>query len=165
MEILSGLLDAEGDAVKLRPTSQTTGTQPRAPSSMILSDEAVRKPLFRPASWFVLLLPVAVRSESAGGIELAETTQEAQRVFANVGEVLAIGPAVYSGRTNSGIDMSQLPRPRTGELWAYPQHSGQRFYLRERFSNGVRAYQLLLKDSELLGYCTPEDFNRVIVWV
>lgn len=163
MEVnVGGLLDAEGEEFAPRPT---TGGQPQAPwSQMILSDDAVRVPLFDPSTWFVLLLPVAVKSE-LGSIALADTTQEAQRVFANFGEVLAIGPAVYSGTTNSGVDLSKLPKPQVGQLYAYPQHAGQRYYLRERFSNGVKAYQLLLKDSELIGKLRPEQAERIVVWV
>jgi co-chaperonin GroES (HSP10) len=133
---------------------------------LILSDSAVRVPLFDPvATWYVLLLPVAVMAETAGGIVLADTTQQAQRVFANVGEVLGLGAAVYQGKTNSGIDMKTMEKPKVGELWAYPQHSGQRFNLRERFASGVTAYQVAVKDSELLGRISPEQFKRLIVWV
>ena len=162
MKIAQGLLDEDGAEFQPRPA---TGGQPQeTSSSLILSDAAVRKPLFDPASWFVLLLPLPAK-DKVGTILTAETTQEAQRVFANVGEVLAVGPAVYSGKTNSGIDMSLLPRPQSGQLWAYPQHAGQRYYVRERFSNGVKAYQLLLKDSELLGLVRPEQYERIVVWV
>lgn len=160
MQVLThGLLDAEG--VELE---RMTGSQPRETFStnLVLSDEAVRVPVMEPASWFVLLLPIQPLKESAGGIELAETTQEAQRVFNHVGEILAVGPAVYMGETNSGIDMKKLPMPKVGEFWGFPQHSGQRYYLRERYSNGQKAYQLVLKDGELLGRVT--DPKRIVVW-
>lgn len=143
----------------------TTGATPPEKSwtSLRLSDEAVQQPVIEPASWFVLLLPVQPIKDTDGGIELAETTQEAQRVFNHVGKVLAVGPAVYGGTTNSGIDMRRLPKPQVGEFWAYPQHSGQRYYLRERYSNGQKAYQVVMKDGELLG--RVPDPKRVVVWL
>jgi hypothetical protein len=160
MELISGLLDEDG--VEL---PQTTGATPREnfSTNLVLSDAAVEVPVLEPASWFVLLLPVQPTKETEGGIELAETTQEAQRVFNHVGRVLAVGPAVYGGKTNSGIDMKGLPRPEVGEFWAYPQHSGQRYYLRERYTNGQKAYQVVMKDGELLG--RVPDPKRIVVWV
>jgi hypothetical protein len=111
----------------------------------------------------VLLLPIQPIKETVGGIELTGNTEEAQRVFNCVGEVLAVGPAVYTGRTNSGIDMNTLPKPAVGEHWAYPQHSGQKYYLRERYTNGQKAYQIVMKDGELLG--RVPDPKRNVVWI
>jgi len=157
MESKRGLLVVDDEALGL-----TIGTTPPA-SSLTLSDAKVRIPVIEPASWFVLMLPVQPIKETQGGIELADTTQEAQRVFNHVGEVLAVGPAVYGGTTNSGIDMKALAKPAVGEFWAFPQHSGQKYYLRERYTNGQKAYQLILKDHELLGRVT--DPSRIVVWL
>jgi hypothetical protein len=159
MQIKRGLLLETDEAL-----TPATGVQPLETwTNLVLSDERVRVPFLEPASWFVLLLPVQPIKETEGSIELADSTQEAQRVFNCVGEVLAVGPAVYRGTTNSGIDMRQLPKQNVGEFWAYPQHSGQRYYLRERYTNGQKAYQLVLKDGELLG--RVPDPKRNVVWI
>jgi len=123
----------------------------------------VETPVVEPGTWYVTLLCYKPNEETRGGLAFASSTIEAQNVFQSVGKVLYVGPLAFKGRTNSGLDMSTGRVPKVGEYWAYPRHAGQPYPLRAKWPTGAKAIQLVLKDTELLGYVP--DPAAIVTWV
>lgn len=123
----------------------------------------VETPVVEPGTWYVTLLCYRPKTESKGGIAFADSTQEAQNVFQSIGKVIYVGPLAYKGTTNSGLSMADGRVPKVGEYWAYPRHAGQPYPLRARYEGGIKAIQLVLKDTELLGFVPDPDAIRT--WV
>src|SRR5438105_2606945 len=123
----------------------------------------VETPVVEPGTWYVTLLCYRPKTVSRGGLALADSTVEAQNVFQSVGKVLYVGPLAFTGKTNSGIDMAAGRVPKVGEYWAYPRHAGQPYPLRAKYDGGLKAIQLVLKDTELLGFVPDPD--AIVTWV
>lgn len=117
-----------------------------------LSDESFdleNLPL-RPLNWTLLVQPLEAKKTSAGGIDLS-ATERAQDILATVGELIALGPQAFKGKSTSGCDLSVDP-PVIGDWVAWPKFCGQEFRLRD----GRRL--ISLNDTDLIAVAKrPQD--------
>jgi len=92
---------------------------------------------FTPASWHILIEPLRPRTESDGGIQVVDISQEAEYYQNNVGRVLSAGPECMKGKTTAGNELSnftdkiQTREQLIGEYIVYKPHSGMELTLRE----------------------------------
>ena len=75
------------------PEPETTKTE-FTPES-VQEDESLIEKLPAPTGYRLLILPFSQKSMTKGGIMLAESTLEKERLATNVGFVVAVGPDAY----------------------------------------------------------------------
>lgn len=113
----------------------------------------------QPMFWHVLIEPMRPKQQSKGGLILAEETTRVEEILTTIGRLVAIGPAAFQGKTESGIDLSKdIDRDTLVGRWVmYAKHTGQEIKLR----SGHRL--MLMNDSELLAFVDdPEEFRHWI---
>lgn len=125
---------------------------------------------FIPGLWNIVIEPLAPKKVSAGGIQLANETQEAQEILTAMGQIIAVGPLAFSGKTETGMDTSQcvcdpetqaLRSYRVGDWVAYMRYTGHTMTLARELTKSERPKSLIiLTVSELLGLVKrPRDFQ------
>ncbi len=107
---------------------------------------------FDPGWVNIVVEAVPPRTVSDGGIEVVETSQEAEAIQCTVARVLKCGPAAMEGTTASGIKLSnfhpdiQTPAQLVGKYVVFQLHCGQELTLRKT-GQKIR----VLKVTDLLG--------------
>lgn len=92
---------------------------------------------FEPGLYYIVLEPVTPRTVTDGGIEVVDIAQQAEGFQTTVGRVLKAGPESMSGKTASGIDLSNFlphirkPADLIGKYFIYMRHVGQELVIRE----------------------------------
>lgn len=125
--------------------------------TMKIIDEAgeqytVRLPV--PFGWKLLVRPKQAKKQSAGGIVLAQETTEAEQAMVYVGQVLALGDAAFTAKTQGGVDLGLIRRPRVGDWIVYAPFAGQKMRVR-----GDDSLLILLNDTEVQAIIdSPDDY-------
>lgn len=93
--------------------------------------------------WRILVQPYIPRYR--GAVQVASSVDEAERVIAKVGRIVAQGCFAWKSKTNAGLDLSQAnPLPKVGDYVLYEMYAGQKIMLR----SGQEL--LILNETELL---------------
>ena len=91
---------------------------------------------FTPSLWHIVIGPVPPRTHSEGGIEVIDSSQEAEAYQKTVGQVLKCGPLAFEGKTASGQELRyfapgiQQPNELIGKFVVHQSNVGQIFRLR-----------------------------------
>jgi|TARA_R100000773_G_scaffold25879_1_gene22559 chaperonin GroES len=115
----------------------------------IHSDEELQSKLPQPTGYRMLILPFSRKAKTKGGILLAESTLEKERISTNVGFVVSLGPDAYK-------DESKFPdgawcKPRDWVIFG--RYAGARL----KIEGGELR---LLNDDEILAVIdNPEDIQ------
>lgn len=118
--------------------------------------KAVRLPI--PMGWKVLIRPKQAAKQSAGGIVFANETTEAEQSLVYVGQVLAMGDAAFTAKTQGGISLSHIRKPKAGDWVVYAPFAGQKIRVR-----GDDSLLILMNDTEIQGII--EDPSDYYAWV
>lgn len=103
-----------------------------------------------PVGWRILVKPVEAIQETAGGIQLAQETVQAQEYLRNHGTVLAVGPLAYADSERYG----NRPWCKVGDKVIFGRGAGVEVLLRD--GGTLR----LMNDDEILGVVVDEDQLR-----
>jgi co-chaperonin GroES (HSP10) len=104
----------------------------------------------RPFIWQVVIEPKRPKETSDGGIVIARDAQKIQEVQTTIGVVVALGPLAFTGKSQSGADMSrfsehlQKPKDLIGVAVLYQRYTGLNVHLK----NGRKL--LVLDDTNLM---------------
>jgi co-chaperonin GroES (HSP10) len=105
-----------------------------------------------PLYWRILVMPIAPKQMSVGGIILSAQTQEAESYLANVGRLVAVGDmAWHENRFPPGTR-----KPGVGDWVQWAKHAGQRIEYR-----GVK--MTFLNDDNLLAVSPDPKGLKVYV--
>lgn len=146
---------------ELLPESLPESTAPSPPTHGEL-------PLaLRPVKWFVLVRPHRPRTK-IGSIALTQADQQAQSVFNDVGQILALGGLVGKAITTSGLRFAEDPdQLEVGQWVTYPKHCGSEHALNDVIVDGDGVAQLdvlkTIKETDVLAIVT--DPSRLWVWI
>lgn len=99
-----------------------------------------------PVYWRVLVMPMAAKQKSKGGILLPSETQDAQQHLTYIGQVLAAGGEAFKSQRFA----NEKNLPRVGDWIIYGRYAGQRLEYR-----GVKL--LIVNDDEILGKVRDPD--------
>lgn len=114
--------------------------------------ETIKLPI--PIGWKVLIRPKQAAKQSAGGIVFANETTEAEQSLVYVGQILAMGDAAFTAKTQGGISLSHIRRPKVGDWVVFAPFAGQKMRVR-----GDDSLLILMNDTELQGIVeNPDDF-------
>lgn len=114
--------------------------------------------IMRVWGWRVLVSPLQAPKQSAGGIQFAEQTQEAEYYLTGVGRVVAIGELAFKARTSGGLQLeTDTNNPKVGDIVVYPPQAGIRLQLKDGQTLRV------LNDTDILGPTErPDDFRYYV---
>lgn len=119
---------------------------------------------FEPGLYYIVLEPIKPRTVTEGGIEVVDIAQQAEGHQITIGRVLKAGPESMSGKTASGIDLSNFlphirkPEDLIGKYFIYMRHVGQEMMLR---ATGQRIKVMLVTD--LLGETSDANAWRFYI--
>jgi chaperonin GroES len=106
----------------------------------------------KPFYWRVLVMPMAAREKSAGGIIIAQAAQEAQQHLTYHGKVIAVGSQAFKEPRLGG------DKAGVGDWIVYGRYAGQRL----EYKKGGRCVRLLIvNDDEVLGKVSDPNSLRV----
>lgn len=115
-----------------------------------------------PLNWQIIVEPLKPKTESAGGIVIAQDAQEAEIYHINVGKVVALGPLAMIGKTPSGLDLSiDKDRVKVGAYVQWQRYVGLKIKVQQ--DNSEDRLFLALEASDLVQI--PNDPYRVRFWV
>lgn len=107
-----------------------------------------------PMGWKVLVRPKQAPKQSSGGIVFASETTEAEQSLVYVGQVLALGDAAFTAKTQGGVLLSHIRKPKVGDWVIYAPFAGQKIRVK-----GDDSLLILMNDTELQGIIeNPEDY-------
>jgi hypothetical protein len=92
---------------------------------------------FIPTLWHIVIEPVKPRTHSSGGIEVVDSSQEAEAYQKTVGRVLKCGPLAFDGTTTSGQVLKKFAlgiecgEDLVGKYVVHQSNIGQIYRLRE----------------------------------
>jgi co-chaperonin GroES (HSP10) len=104
----------------------------RRPSSQV---DYNRFPV-RPFNWNLIIEPLKPKETSRGGIYIPEEAQSVEKVQTTVGRVIAVGPTAFTGKSQSGVDMSRFshtitdPQDLIGRHVIYARYTGSQVKLK-----------------------------------
>lgn len=99
----------------------------------------------KPSFWRVIVMPVKAKEVSRGGIVLAQSNVDAQRVLNFIGKIVALGPMAGKHERLGGDGTTpHASFPKVGEYVMFGRYAGQALTYR-----GARL--LLVNDDEILG--------------
>jgi co-chaperonin GroES (HSP10) len=104
-----------------------------------------------PVYWRVLVMPLAAREKSKGGIIIAPQAQEAQQHLCYVGKILAAGGEAFESERFA----NEKNLPQIGDWIIYGRYAGQRLL----WKNKIRL--LLINDDEVLAVVKDPDDVKV----
>ncbi len=102
----------------------------------------------KPTGYRLLIEPVQVKQQSAGGIALPEQAVKAQEYLRYIGKVVAMGPEAYQHEKFQGAWCE------VGDWIAYGQYAGQELVVRTE--EGPRKLRLI-NDDEVLARVDPQQ--------
>lgn len=79
----------------------------------------------------IAVMPIIPPKRSAGGIEYAGRSRQAEAALTTVGQVLQVGPLAYTTVTRDGLDFSKAVRANVGDWVIYTKSAGQIVLLRD----------------------------------
>jgi len=142
--------------------------QPARQAAQQKNFDRVREQLYpklplQPAFWSVLLEPLEPKETSVGGIVLAKPTQDAQKILTTIGRILAIGSLAFTGKTASGLSLSdEKLKFAVGDHVLYQRYTGQELYLYSKGQEEDRRL-VMITDSEILGLVSDPSAFRIYV--
>lgn len=108
--------------------------------------------------WKILVKPKEGKTTSEGGVDISATV-EAEEHLVYVGEIIAMGEAAFTARTQGGIDMSKWKvRPQPGDHIIFKTYAGMRVR-----PKGEKKFLLLMNDTDVQAII--EDPNEYYSWV
>jgi len=99
--------------------------------------------------YHILIRPLAIRSETKGGILLPDKFKEDMKYLTTVGKVVKVGDTAY-------MDVEKFPKGPwccEGDFVCYTKHSGQKFVYK-----GIR-YILMYDDQIMMRIDDPSDVD------
>lgn len=102
----------------------------------------------QPTGYRLLVEPVQVKQETAGGIALPEQAVKAQEYLRYIGKVVAMGPEAYKHQKFDGAWCE------VGDWIAYGQYAGQELMIRSE--DGPKKLRLI-NDDEVLARVNPDQ--------
>lgn len=102
----------------------------------------------QPTGYRLLVEPVQVKQETAGGIALPEQAVKAQEYLRYIGKVVAMGPEAYQHDKFHGAWCE------VGDWIAYGQYAGQELMVRSE--DGPKKLRLI-NDDEVLARVNPDQ--------
>lgn len=120
-----------------------------------VEDRQIPTPLF----FRVVVVKMAPKKQSAGGIVFSDTTKEAEDYAIFVGKVLRLGSMAFKGKMPSnGLDMSEESNaPKEGDYVLFGKYAGQKIELQSG------ATLILLSDDELTGTTNDPSAYRMYI--
>ncbi len=113
----------------------------------------------RPLYWRVLVMPIAAKKKSKGGIVIPMEAQEAQNYLNYMGKVIACGPIAGAdkrlGTSGDGV-MKAEGFPKPGEYVIYGRYAGQRVTYKN-------VKLLWINDDEILGTVPNPETLQVLL--
>jgi len=110
----------------------------------------------RPAGWRILVEPVEIKRETAGGIALPEESVRAQEYLRYFGRVVAMGPLCYRNERFKLHPQAEGYEPfcKIGDMVVFDRHAGQEV-LQKRGDNTIRFR--VINDDNVLAVVTDES--------
>lgn len=118
---------------------------------MLAPTEVPGKALF----WRIVLAPYVAQYE--GSIQVADITEQAEKVACSVGKILQIGHFAFKSKTAAGLDLSQEPNiPKVGQYVLHELYAGTEVKLkgdrRLRIINETEILMVLDDPDAIRGY-------------
>lgn len=114
--------------------------------------QKVRLPI--PLGWKVLVRPKQAPKQSKGGILFDNKTTESEQAMVYVGQILAMGDAAFTAKTQGGVSLAHIVRPNVGSWVIFAPFAGQKLRVK-----GDDSLLILMNDTELQGIIeSPDDF-------
>ena len=104
----------------------------------------------KPVGWRVLIEPIEIKQETAGGIIMPENVQEAAEYMRYVGLVVATGPEAYKHRKFSEGEPWCVP----GDWVIYGRYAGQEAMVKG--DSGIHSFRFVNDDEILAVAPKPE---------
>ena len=107
-----------------------------------------------PIGWKVIIKPKKGKTISDGGVDVSAAV-DAEEHLVYMGEILAIGEAAFTARTQGGINMAEWKvRPQVGDNVLYTPYAGMRIR-----RSGVRdeRFLLLMNDTDIQALIDDPD--------
>lgn len=114
--------------------------------------------------WNIIVEPVTPKSQSEGGIILAEESRKVEEIQCCVGKVLYCGPSALEGKTASGIYLRAFaadidkPSDLVGKFVLWERHTGQYVKLK-RYKKSV----VIISAPEIR--CVVGDPDEIEFWI
>lgn len=106
--------------------------------------------------WYLLVAPVRPPKQSAGGIELDESTRQVEEHLTSAGKILDMGDFAYMAKTPSGLDLSTDSRkPVIGDYVLFQQYAGHRVKTKDG------RLMVILTDTEVLGVLKADQVAQL----
>jgi co-chaperonin GroES (HSP10) len=122
----------------------------------ITTEDGVRQTIKLPIplGWKVLVRPKQAPKQSKGGIIFDSKTTEAEQSMVYVGQILAMGDAAFTAKTQGGVSLSHIRRPQVGSWVIFAPFAGQKMRVK-----GDDSLLILMNDTELQGVIeNPDDY-------
>lgn len=100
---------------------------------------------FDPSLYRILAMPVRLRRISKGGIMLPDDSRVAAEWHHQLFKIVAVGGAVYKGKTYRDLDVDPETAPKVGDLWLIDPKQPRRFKFDGRTVLMVTDDQLLVR--------------------
>jgi co-chaperonin GroES (HSP10) len=109
----------------------------------------------RPAGWRILVEPVEIKRETAGGIALPEESVQAQEYKRYSGEVVAMGHLCYRhDKFKPHPNADPIPWCKVGDVVAFDKHAGQEIV--QKTDDGKEKRYRIINDDNVLAVVTDE---------
>lgn len=109
--------------------------------------------------WKVIVKPCEGKTMTPAGIDLS-ATQKAQEHLNYIGEIVAMGEAAFTARTQGGIHMDEWQtKPQVGDYVLYPPYGGMAIYRAGKKEAPLR----LMNDTDIMALI--DDPDRYYTWV
>lgn len=110
----------------------------------------------RVALWYVLIAPVAPKTESEGGIAMPTEALRAESHLISIGKILDMGDLAYKSKTPGGLDLAlDSRRPSIGDFVLFQQYAGTTMKMRDGRT------LVILTDTEVIGVIPAEVVPQV----
>jgi co-chaperonin GroES (HSP10) len=107
-----------------------------------------------PLGWKVLVRPKQAPKQSKGGILFDTKTTESEQALVYVGQILAMGDAAFTAKTQGGVSLAHIRRPQVGSWVIFAPFAGQKMRVK-----GDDSLLILMNDTELQGIIeNPDDY-------